>query len=78
LELSREKLRTYANYIKSQRFENDFPGVGRDRDRIRVVCANPPSEEMAKLCTISIKGESPIVVPIEFDHFPSPSAAGPS
>jgi hypothetical protein len=73
LELLREKLRTYATYIKSREFNNDFPGVCRDRLQIRVVCANPPSDEMLKLHAISIKGDSTIIVPIVYDHFPSPS-----
>jgi hypothetical protein len=78
LDLLREKLRTYANYIDSQEFEKDHPGIGRDRVRIRVICANPPSEEMAKLRDIGIKGDRPVNVPITYDLQPSPFTTSPA
>jgi hypothetical protein len=75
LGLLREKLRTYANYIHSQEFEQDFPGTARDRGAIRVVCANPPTDEMAKIRAIAMNGDHPITVPVIYDHFPDTSAA---
>ena len=72
--LLRDKLRTYATYINSPEFETDFPGTGRDRAAIRVMCANPPSEEMAKLRAISIKGDEPIIVPVVYDEFRPPTS----
>jgi hypothetical protein len=73
LNLLREKLRTYASYINGSEFESDFPGIPRDRVTIRVVCANPPTAEMARISAIRIKGENPINVPITYKVMPSPS-----
>jgi hypothetical protein len=70
LALLREKLRTYAQYIKSQALENDFPTIDRNRVRIRVVCANPPSEEMATINAVSIKSEQPVIVPVIYQQEP--------
>jgi hypothetical protein len=68
LKLLRTKLEAYASYVATPHFEQQYPGVARDRVTIVVVSRFEATPEMKAISSVSLPSGS-ISLPVKFDLF---------
>jgi hypothetical protein len=68
LERLRQKLHTYMVYVLSDEFPRDNPDASRDRVRIRVMSATPPSDAMSRITEVPSPSRS-LSIPVVFEQF---------
>jgi len=69
LALFRAKLARYVGYVATQKFEQEYPDVSRDRVTIVLVSRFEATPEMKAISRVSLP-QSPITLPVVFDLLP--------
>ncbi len=58
------KLGTYAEFVVSEEFAREFPGITPADVLIRVLCASQPGEAMRQIATVHPRGREEQSIPV--------------